>query len=131
LLNTYSPLSGDRLYRNDGNNHFTDVTKISGINSSVLGYGLGVSAADIDLDGYPDLYIDNDFHENDYLYINQKNGTFKDELSNHIMHTSKYSMGVDVADATNDGFPEIVSTDMLPTTPHAQKLRRRERLRRL
>ena len=121
MLHTYSPLSGDRLYRNDGNNKFTDVTKASGINSSVLGYGLGVVAADINLDGYPDLYVDNDFHENDYLYINQKDGTFKDELDDHIMHTSKFSMGVDVADATNDGYPEIMTVDMLPYDPYMLK----------
>src|ERR1700722_14457308 len=121
MLHTYSPLSGDRLYRNDGNNKFTDVTKASGINSSVLGYGLGVVAADINLDGYPDLYVDNDFHENDYLYINQKDGTFKDELNDHIMHTSKFSMGVDVADATNDGYPEIMTVDMLPYNPFMLK----------
>ncbi len=121
MLHTYSPLSGDRLYRNDGNNHFTDVTKSSGINSSVLGYGLGIVAADINLDGYPDLYVDNDFHENDYLYINQKDGTFKDELNDHIMHTSKFSMGVDVADATNDAYPEIMTVDMLPYDPFMLK----------
>jgi len=121
MLHTYSPLSGDRLYRNDGNNHFTDVTRVSGINSSVLGYGLGVVASDINLDGYPDLYVDNDFHENDYLYINQKNGTFKEELNDHIMHTSKFSMGVDVADATNDGYPEIMTVDMLPYDPFMLK----------
>ena len=117
MLHTSNPLSGDRLYRNDGNGHFTEVTKESGINSSAIGYGLGIVAADINLDGYPDLYVDNDFHENDYLYINQKNGTFRDELNDRIMHTSKFSMGVDVADATNDGFPEIMTVDMLPYDP--------------
>jgi hypothetical protein len=121
MLHTYNPLSGDRLYRNDGNNKFTDVTRESGINSSAIGYGLGVVASDINLDGYPDLYVDNDFHENDYLYINQKNGTFKDELNDHLMHTSKFSMGVDVADVTNDGFPEILTMDMLPYDPHILK----------
>ncbi|MDR3711768.1 MAG: FG-GAP-like repeat-containing protein [Puia sp.] len=117
MLHSRTPLSGDRLYRNDGGNRFTDVTGQSGINSSVLGYGLGVVAADIDLDGYPDLYVANDFHENDYLYINQRNGMFKEELNDHIMHTSKFSMGVDVADANNDGYPEIMTLDMLPYDP--------------
>jgi enediyne biosynthesis protein E4 len=121
MLHTYNPLSGDRLYRNDGNNKFTDVTKSSGINSSVLGYGLGVVASDINLDGYPDLYIGNDFHENDYLYINQKNGTFKDELNAHIMHTSKFSMGADIADVNNDAYPEIMTVDMLPYDPFMLK----------
>ena len=117
LLKKQVPVSGDRLYRNDGNNHFTDVTAKSGINSSVLGYGLGVNVSDINLDGYPDIYVGNDFHENDYLYINQHNGTFKDELANHIMHTSKSTMGVDVADANNDGYPDIISMDMLASDP--------------
>jgi len=117
LLKKQVAVSGDRLYRNDGNNHFTDVTAKSGINSSVLGYGLGVTVSDINLDGYPDIYVGNDFHENDYLYINQHNGTFKDELTNHIMHTSKSTMGVDVADANNDGYPDIISMDMLASDP--------------
>ncbi len=120
-LETYSPLSGDRLYRNDGNNKFTDVTKASGIHSSVIGYGLGIVASDINLDGYPDLYIGNDFHENDYLYINQKNGTFKDELNDMVMHTSQYTMGVDIGDINNDGYPEIISMDMLPSDPNILK----------
>lgn len=113
LATTY-PYSGDRLYRNDGNGHFTDVTQASGIHSSVIGYGLGVAVSDIDLDGYPDIYVGNDFHENDYLYINRRDGTFSDELTNMVMHTSQYSMGVDVADVNNDAYPEIVSMDMLP-----------------
>lgn len=117
LLNKQVPVSGNRLYRNDGNGHFTDVTASSGIYSSVLDYGLGVSVADINLDGYPDIYIGNDFHENDYLYINQHNGTFKEEIRDHIQHTSKYSMGVDVADANNDGYPDIISLDMLAADP--------------
>jgi enediyne biosynthesis protein E4 len=120
-LATASPVSGDRLFRNDGNGHFTDVTAASGIHSSVIGYGLGITVSDIDLDGYPDIYIGNDFHENDYLYINQHNGTFKDELEQQMMHTSQYSMGVDVADANNDGYPEIISMDMLPYDPYILK----------
>lgn len=113
FLGTYDLLSGDRLYRNDGS-HFTEVTRPSKINSSSIGYGLGVAVADIDLDGWPDIYIGNDFHENDYLYINKKDGTFEDQNTQRLMHTSKYSMGVDIADVNNDGFPEIVSMDMLP-----------------
>ena len=120
FLGTYHPLSGDRLYRNDGK-RFTDVTKESRINSSSISYGLGVTVADINLDGYPDLYVGNDFHENDYLYINQKDGTFKEEIDTHIMHTSQFSMGVDVADINNDGFPEIISMDMLPSDPYILK----------
>jgi hypothetical protein len=120
FIGTYHPLSGDRLFRNDGAT-FTDVTKASQINSSSISYGLGVAVADINLDGYPDLYVGNDFHENDYLYINQKNGTFKEEINDHVMHTSQFSMGVDVADANNDGYPEIVSMDMLPSDPYILK----------
>jgi hypothetical protein len=117
---TYHPLSGDRFYRNDGNT-FTDVTKQTGINSTAIGYGLGIAIADINLDGYPDIYIGNDFHENDYLYINQKNGTFKEEGEEKLMHTSKFSMGVDVADINNDAYPEIISMDMLPSDPYILK----------
>jgi len=117
---TYSELSGDRLYRNDGD-HFTDVTKTCGIQSTDISYGLGVAVSDINLDGYPDLYIGNDFHENDYLYINQHNGTFKEVLNDELMHTSQFSMGVDVADADNDGYPEIISMDMLPADPYILK----------
>ncbi|MEP6725211.1 MAG: VCBS repeat-containing protein [Bacteroidota bacterium] len=120
LLKTYNPLSGDRIYRNDGG-HFTDVTAATGIHSSVIGYGLGVVVADINMDGYPDIYAGNDFHENDYLYINQHDGTFKDELTSRVMHTSQFSMGVDAADANNDGYPDIISMDMLPSDPYILK----------
>ena len=84
--------------------------KIVGIsNSTVIGYGLGLAIGDVNLDGYPDIYIGNDFHENDYLYINQKDGTFKEDLTQQIMHTSRFSMGVDIADINNDAYSEIIS----------------------
>ncbi len=117
---TYHQLSGDRIYRNDEGS-FTDITRETGINSSAISYGLGVAVGDINLDGYPDLYIGNDFHENDYLYINQQDGTFREELARRIMHTSQYSMGVDIGDINNDGYPEIVSMDMLPEDPYILK----------
>ncbi len=117
---TYSDLSGDRIFRNDGT-VFTDVTRQTGINSTAIGYGLGIVISDINLDGFPDIYIGNDFHENDYLYINQQNGTFKEEGEMHLMHTSKFSMGVDVADINNDAAPEIISMDMLPSDPYTLK----------
>ena len=120
FLGTYSDVSGDRMYRNDGN-AFTDVTKESGINSSAIGYGLGIVVSDINLDGLPDIYIGNDFHENDYLYINDGNGRFKEELSKHMMHTSQYSMGVDAADINNDGLTDIISMDMLASDPYILK----------
>ncbi len=113
FLNTFDSLAGHRLYRND-NNQFIDVTKSSGIHSSKIGYGLGVVVSDINMDGWPDIYVGNDFHENDYLYINQKNGSFKDESEHQLMHTSQFSMGVDAADINNDAFPDIISMDMLP-----------------
>ena len=117
---TYDSLSGDRIFRND-DSHFIDVTKETGINSTAISYGLGIAVADINLDGYPDLYIGNDFHENDYLYINQKNGSFKDQSEQCMMHTSQYSMGVDVADINNDAQPEIISMDMLASDPYILK----------
>ncbi|MEQ1796448.1 MAG: VCBS repeat-containing protein [Lacibacter sp.] len=126
FLNTYDSLAGQKLYRNelmkgtDGKKiiQFTNVTKQSGINGSKIGYGLGVAVADINLDGWPDMYVGNDFHENDYLYINQKNGTFTEEGNSALMHTSQFSMGVDVADVNNDAYPEIISMDMLPYDPY-------------
>lgn len=120
FINTYHPLSGDRFYRNDGG-RFTDITRETGIQSSAIGYGLGIVVSDVNLDGYPDVYIGNDFHENDYLYINQQNGTFKDECQERMMHTSQFSMGVDAADINNDGWPEIISVDMLPADPYILK----------
>ena len=120
LLKTANAFSGDRIYRNDAG-RFTDVTASTGIHSSVIGYGLGVVVADINMDGYPDIYVGNDFHENDYLYINRHNGTFSDELTASMMHTSQFSMGVDAADANNDGLPEIVSMDMLPSDRYILK----------
>ncbi|MCE7066356.1 VCBS repeat-containing protein [Dyadobacter sp. CY326] len=112
--NVYHPLAGDKLFRNDGGKYI-EVSKTTGIHSSALGYGLGLGVGDINFDGYPDMYVGNDFHENDYLYINQKNGAFLDMTDSSIMHTSQFSMGVDVGDLNNDIFPEIVSLDMLPS----------------
>ena len=120
FIGTYDSLSGHRIFRNEGN-IFKDVTKQTGINSTAIGYGLGVVIADINLDGYPDIYVGNDFHENDYLYINQKNGTFTEEGQERMMHTSQYTMGVDVADVNNDAFPEIITVDMLPADPYILK----------
>lgn len=120
FLNTYHPLSGDRFFRNE-DGRFTDRTKETGINSNAIGYGLGIVITDVNLDGWPDIYIGNDFHENDYLYINQQNGTFKDECTTSMMHTSQFSMGVDAGDINNDGWPDIISMDMLPADPYILK----------
>ncbi|HEU5167545.1 MAG TPA: VCBS repeat-containing protein, partial [Chitinophagaceae bacterium] len=111
---------GDKLLRND-NGHFTDVSKEANIYGSLIGFGLGVSVGDINGDHYPDLYISNDFFERDYLYINQKNGTFREELPERIEHTSLASMGADLADINNDGYPDIFTTDMLPDDDYRLK----------
>jgi hypothetical protein len=111
---------GNHLYRND-NGHFTEVTKEAGIHSSLISFGLGVSVGDINGDGYPDIYVSNDSYERDYLYINQKNGTFKDEFEERIDHTSFSSMGSDLADMNNDGLPDIFNTDMLPDIDYRLK----------
>lgn len=118
--NTYDILAGDYLFRND-EGKFTDITRQAGIKGSVIGYGLGICIADMNMDGRPDIYIGNDFHENDYLYINQQNGTFRESLQEATMHTSQFSMGIDVADINNDAFPEIISMDMLPSDPYILK----------
>jgi len=104
---------GDHLFRND-NGHFTEVTRESGIHGSLISFGLGVSVGDVNGDGLPDVFVSNDSYERDYLYINQGNGKFRDELEDRIGHTSFSSMGADLADINNDGHPEIFTTDMLP-----------------
>ena len=111
---------GDKLFRNDGGK-FTDVTKESGIYSSPLGFGLGISTADINKDGYPDIYIGNDFYEDDYLYINNGDGTFTEDLESRIKHTSRFSMGNDIADLNNDALPDILSLDMQAYEPEILK----------
>ncbi|WNB17079.1 VCBS repeat-containing protein [Marivirga arenosa] len=115
-----SDVAGDKYFRND-NGKFVNATRESGINSSVIGYGLGVVVGDVNNDGYPDIYVGNDFHENDYLYINQGNGTFKESLTEQINHTSRFSMGVDMADINNDSYNDIISLDMLPYDPQILK----------
>jgi hypothetical protein len=111
-------LSGDKLYKNewipDGKHHFTEVTAQAGIFNSPIGYGLSAGVSDLNLDGYPDIYVSNDFNENDYLYINQRNGTFKQTLEESIPHSSRFSMGNDIADINNDGLNDIITLDMLP-----------------
>ncbi len=104
---------GDHLLRND-NGKFVEVTKEAGIHGSVISFGLGVTVGDVNNDGYPDVYVSNDFYERDYLYINQKNGTFNDEAEQWMQHTSLASMGADFGDINNDGYPDIFTTDMLP-----------------
>jgi hypothetical protein len=111
---------GDHLLRND-NGKFVDVSKETGIYGSLISFGLGVTVGDVNGDHYPDVYVSNDFFERDYLYINQKNGTFKDELEKWMQHTSLSSMGADMADVNNDGYPDIFTTDMLPDDDYRLK----------
>jgi len=107
------PIGGDKLYRNDGD-HFTDVSQEAGIYGSVIGFGLGVTVSDFNKDNWPDMYISNDFFERDYLYINNKDGTFEEVLERSIQSISGASMGADAVDINHDGYPEIFVTEMLP-----------------
>ncbi|KPM48219.1 VCBS repeat-containing protein [Jiulongibacter sediminis] len=111
---------GDKLLRND-DGQFVDVSEEAGIYGSLIGFGLGITVGDVNNDNWPDMYVSNDFFEKDYLYINQKDGTFKEELEDRIQHTSLASMGADMADINNDGQPEIFVTDMLPQTEQRLK----------
>ena len=108
-----------RLYRND-NGHFTNVSTLAGITEK--GYGLGICISDINQDGWPDIYITNDFSFDDVLYINNRDGSFTESLNKYVRHTSRFSMGCDIADYNNDSYPDIVSLDMLPDTDPRQKM---------
>jgi len=108
------PFSGDRLYQQDSTGVFKDVSAEAGIYQSSLGYGLGIAVADFNNDGWEDIYIGNDFHENDYYYLNKGNGTFKENGEKHFGHYSRFSMGNDAADYDNDGQMDIITVDMLP-----------------
>ena len=111
---------GDKLFRNDAGK-FIDVTEKAGIYGSEIGFGLGVSVADLNKDGWLDLYISNDFFERDYIYMNNGDGTFSEDLENQMRSTSLSSMGSDIADITGDGYPEIFVTEMLPENDERYK----------
>lgn len=114
LVKDFLKGGGDKLLRNEGG-IFKDVTKESGIYGSLIGFGLGITVGDVNGDHWPDMYISNDFFEHDYLYINQQDGTFKEEIEDWVGHMSLASMGADMADINNDGYPEIFVTEMLPS----------------
>jgi len=105
--------TGDKLLRND-KEKFVDVSEEAGIYGGVNGYGLGVAVADFNQDGYPDIYVGNDFHEDDYYYLNNGDGSFTESLRKYFGHTTRFSMGNDVADINQDGWPDLMSLDMLP-----------------
>ncbi len=106
------PESGDKLFKNN-DGKFTDITEEAGIYSSNNCYGLGIAIGDLNNDGWPDIYVSNDFKENDYCYINNGNGTFSEKCNNLFGHTSRFSMGNDMADYNNDGWLDVISLDML------------------
>lgn len=115
------PYAGDKLFRND-NGRFSEVTEEAGILSNALGFGLGVTVSDVNKDGWLDIYVSNDYAEPDYLYINNRNGTFTNALDVSLQHISQFSMGSDIADINNDLLPDIFTADMLPEDNKRQKL---------
>jgi hypothetical protein len=121
LKNDYDSLAADKLYRND-NGHFVDVSKEAGITGNPISFGLGVAVADVNNDGWPDIYVSNDYTEQDYLYINNGNGSFSEQEFNMLSHMSEFSMGNEIADFNNDGLVDILTLDMLPEDNRRQKL---------
>ena len=111
--------NNDRLFRNNNDGSFTDVTLEAGI--TLEGFGLGLSVSDLNMDGWPDIYVSNDYLSNDILYINNRNGTFTNRIAEFVGHQSQFSMGNDAADMNNDGLPDIITTDMLPETSFRKK----------
>jgi hypothetical protein len=117
----HDPKYEHRLYKNTVGK-FIDVTKEAGMITNVLNFGLGVAVADFNNDNWPDIYVCNDYFEQDYLYINQKNGTFSEQLSKYFDHVSLSSMGNDAADFNNDGYIDLMTLDMYPEDNYGQKL---------
>ncbi len=118
-INDGSALNNDKLYRNNGDGTFSDVTLEAGL--TLEGFGLGVSVSDFNMDGWQDIYVSNDYLSNDALYINNGDGTFSNKIAVLVGHQSQFSMGNDAADVNNDGLPEIITTDMLPETSDRKK----------
>jgi hypothetical protein len=121
LQKQYDPLSSSKLFRNDSGK-FKDVTVQAGLNSSTLSYGLAAGVSDINGDGLPDIYVSNDYAVPDFLYINNGNGTFTDQLRSTLEQITLFSMGNDISDVNNDGLPDIFTLDMLPEDNRRQKL---------
>lgn len=114
-------LAGNKLYENQ-NNRFVDVSKKAGIRQNPLTFGLGIAIADINKDGWQDVYVTNDYNEPDYMYMNNGNGTFTNTADKSLRYLSQFSMGVDIADFNNDALPDIITLDMLPEDNRRQKL---------
>ena len=121
LLKKKDPMAGSKLYKNE-DGMFRDVTSEAGLFTSGFSYGLGVAISDVNKDGWPDLYVSNDYGAPDFLYINNGNGTFTDKIKSSLGHFSLYSMGNSIADVNNDAFPDIFTLDMLPEDNRRQKL---------
>lgn len=119
-LTAKSILVGDQLFRND-DGYFTEVTNQAGIIGKFISYGLGVMIGDLDKDGWPDIYVCNDFGERDYLYYNNRDGTFSEKLTEQIGHIPYYSMGGDIADINNDGWLDLMTLDMTSEDNFGQK----------
>lgn len=115
------PFAGDKLYRND-NGVFVDISEEAGIKGNAMGFGLGAIASDLNGDGWLDIYVSNDYIEQDYIYINNGDGTFSDQMEDMLQHLSHFSMGLDIADINNDGLMDIFTLDMLPEDNKRQKL---------
>ena len=121
LRNLRHPQFGNRLYRND-NGHFTDVSEQAGIYGSGINFGLGIAISDLNGDGWPDVMVSNDFNEQDFCYLNNKDGTFKEVCKKIFAHMSRSTMGIDIADYNNDLLPDVIAMDMLPETNYRQKI---------
>ncbi len=121
LRNLRHPQFGNRLYRNDIG-HFTEVSASAGIYGSGINFGLGISISDLNQDGWPDILVSNDFNEQDFLYLNNRNGTFREICKQAFGHISRSTMGTDIADYNNDLLPDVITMDMLPEDNYRQKI---------